>query len=152
MDAQQIAALEAVVGRQLSAEEQATLAPLVLSRNDVAVAAQLSVGRVTHGPTQIGEGTVVAVMGDPRGGLFLDAVIELGSQDRTVYWGMAPVRRGVLDLSIPAARASLESLKAKLPEYAADIEALLSVGVVPDPVHFSIVSDALNRVDGGMTS
>lgn len=146
MNAQQIAALEAVAGRQLSANDLLSLGPLVEARNDVAIAAYLSVDRIAHGPTQIGEGTVVAAMGDPRGGLFLDAVVTLGLTDRTVHWGMAPVRRGALDLSIPAARASLVALKTKLPDYADDIDKLLKVGVVPDPIGFEAVSNALNKV------
>ena len=151
MNADQIAALEAVAGRTLSGAEKATLAPLVQIRNDVAIAALLSAGRTKHGPTQIGEGTVVAVLGDPRGGMFLDAVVELGARDRTVHWGLAPVRRGALDLSIPAARASLATLKEKLAEYAGDVDKLLACGVVADPIHFNTVSDALNMAEGRMT-
>jgi len=151
MDATQIAALEAVAGRALTSTEKASIDPLVQVRNDVAIAALLSAGRTKHGPTQIGEGTVVAVLGDPRGGMFLDAVVDLGEQDRTVYWGMAPVRRGVLDLSIPAARASLAALKERLVEFADDIDKLLKCGVMPDPIHFNTVSDALNKAEGRMT-
>ncbi|WP_305821389.1 hypothetical protein [Massilia brevitalea] len=146
----QIDALAVVAGRALTPAELVVLEPLVCARNDVEIAAILSVGRTAYGATQIGEGTVVAVM-DPRGGLFLDAVVELGQVDRDVHWGMAPVRRGVLDLSVPAARASLIALRSKLPNYAAEIDKLLQVGVVPDPIDFNVVSDALNNAEGRMT-
>ena len=86
-----------------------------------------------------------------RGGQFLDAVEALGISDRTVFWGFDPVRRGVLDLAIPAARAQLASLKLKMPEYSADLNKLLTLGVVPDPIPTNAVSDALNKVEGRMT-
>jgi len=146
----QTTALAGVAGRALTPAELASLEPLVAARNDVAIAEIISAGRTVPTPTQIGEGTVVAVMGE-RGGLFLDAVVALGQTDRAVYWGMAPVRRGVLDLSIPAARASLLALQAKLPDYASEIDKLLQVGVVANPVDYNTVSDALNKAEGRMT-
>jgi hypothetical protein len=151
MTPEQQTALEGVVGRQLVAADIAAIEAHLEVRNDVAIAAALSLGRVKHGPTQIGPGTVIAVLGDPRGGLFLDAVEELGKTDRTVYWGMDPVRRGALDLQVPAARAALVVLKPKLPDFADDIDKILAVGVVPDPIPFGAVSDALNKAEGRMT-
>lgn len=144
-------ALEGLAGRSLTVDEIAALAPLVAVRNDVDTAALLSIGRTKHDPTQIGIGTVVAVLGDPVGGEFLDALDALGETDRTVYWGMDPVRRGVLDLSVPAARASLTALKEKMPAYAEHIALLLQVGVVPDPIPFDRVSAAINKAQGLMT-
>lgn len=151
MNASEKSALEGLVGRSLSVDEIAALAPLVAARNDVDTAALLSDGRTKHGPTQIGIGTVVAVFGDPQGGEFLDALDALGETDRTVYWGMDPVRRGVLDLSLPATRASLTALKEKMPAYADHIDHLLQVGVVPDPIPFDRVSAVLNKEQGLMT-
>jgi len=151
MNASEQAALEGLIGRSLTADEVGAIGPLVLARNDVEAAALLSAGRTKHGPTQIGIGTVVAVLGDPRGGKFLDAVDVLGETDRTVYWGMDAVRRGVLDLSVPAARGSMTTLKEKIPEYVGEIDLLLQVGVVPDPISFDRVSAALNKAQGLMT-
>lgn len=145
------AALEGLTGCALMPEQIALLDPLVAARNDVEIAAVLSEGRSKHGPTQIGIGTVVAVLGDPRGGEFLDAVDVLGGIDRTVYWGMDAVRRGVLDLSVSAARDSLTALKEKMSGYADDIDRLLQVGVAPDPIPFDRVSAALNKAQGLMT-
>ncbi|WP_312548170.1 hypothetical protein [Massilia sp.] len=150
MNDAQINALTSVAGRVLVTSELDALAPLVAIRNDIAIAALLSTGRTRHGPTQIGSGTIMAVLGD-RGGPFLDAVEELGATDRNVYWGLDPVRRGVLDLNIPEGREQLARLKPKLPEYAADIEKVLAVGVVPDPIPFDTVSRALNAAEGRMT-
>jgi hypothetical protein len=151
MTPEQKAALEGLVGRELLPAEITQIDQIIGIRNDVAIEAILSAGRTVHGSTQIGPGTVIAVMGDPRGGRFLDAVQELGVEDRTVYWGMDPVRRGSLDLSVPAAVTSLIALKGKLPEYAVDIDKLLLVGVVRDPVGVNRVSDALNKAEGRMT-
>lgn len=142
-----IDALAGVVGRQLTADEIAALEPFVAARNDGAIAALLSKGRTKHGPTQIGSGTVMAALGD-RGGDFLDAVEALGGTDRNVYWGFDPVRRGVLDLSIPAARAQLAVLKSKLPAHADDLDKLLLVGVIADPLSIDVVSVALNKAEG----
>ncbi|KQQ90381.1 hypothetical protein [Massilia sp. Leaf139] len=85
-----------------------------------------------------------------RGGAFLDAVEVLGATDRNVYWGFDPVRRGVLDLGIPAGRAQLARLKDEMVEYAADLDKLLMVGVVADPLQVEVVSRTLNEVEGRM--
>jgi hypothetical protein len=147
MDEKIIAALEKVAGRALTEVEKVDLDPFVLARNDVEIARQLSAGRTKYAPTTIGIGTVVAVIG-AQGGNFLDAVNNLGANDRQVHWGFDPVRRGVLDLSVPAARAMLADLKTKIPDYAADIDKLLGLGLVPDPIDYNAVSDALNAVGG----
>lgn len=150
MTEEQQAALAGVAGTSLGDELLAELEPLVEARNDVAIAELLSAGRTRHAPTQIGIGTVIAAMGDPRGGQFLDAVEDLGKTDRTVYWGFDPVRRGVLDLAVPAGLAMMVQLRAKMPAFADDIDKLLAVGVVADPINFNTVSDALNRATPGV--
>ena len=142
-----IDALTLLVGRELTAGEIDALGPLVAVRNDVAIASLLSIGRVKHGPTQIGTGTIMAVFGD-RGGAFLDAVEALGKTNSNVRWGFDPVLRGVLDLSIAAGRAQVELLKTELPAYAEDLDRLLQTGVVVDPVSFDAVSRKLNIVEG----
>jgi hypothetical protein len=142
----QIDALAGLAGRALSGPELSELAPLVEIRNDVAIAALLSVGRVKHGPTQIGPGTIVAVMGE-QGGAFLDELTALGETDRTVYWGMDPVRRGAFDLSVKPARDWIGTLQRDLAQYATSLDWLLMLGVVPDPIHYNTVSHALNQAE-----
>lgn len=115
-----------------------------------ALAVLLSVGRTRHGATQIGVGTIMAVLGADRGAEFLDSVESLGATDRAVYWGFDPVRRGVLDLRVPAAVASLGDLKAKLPDYALDIDRLLQIGVEPDQLSRFDVMAALFNDDGSV--
>lgn len=143
-------ALQALVGRALSAEELLALEPLVEARNDVGTAAALSAGRVKHGPTQIGPGTIVAVLGD-AGGAFLDDLQALGQTDRAVYWAMNPITRGVFDLSIQAARTSLANLKAKMPDHVGHIDTVLTIGLMPDPIPFDQVSRVLNEAQGLLT-
>lgn len=139
----QQSALAGLVGRALTAVEVSAIEPHLETRDDVAIAAHLSAGRVKHGPTQIGPGTIVAVMGD-QGGRFLDEITALGETDRTVYWGMDPVRRGAFDLSVKPARDWIATLQRDLPQYATRLGWLLMLGVVPDPIHYNTVSDALN--------
>lgn len=129
-------------------QSDAALAAAYAGKQCDVIASLMSVGRTKHGPTQIGSGTIVVALGDPRGGMFLDAVEQLGQTDRTTYWGMDPVRRGVLDLSVPAAPAFLASLKSKLPDYASDIDKLLLIGVVADPVNVADVHTALFEFNG----
>lgn len=140
-------ALQGLVGRELSAEELLALEPLVEARNDVGIAAALSAGRVKHGPSQIGPGTIVAVLGD-AGGAFLDDLQALGQTDRAVYWAMNPITRGVFDLSIPAARTSLLNLKAKMPGHVDHLDTILKIGLMPDSIPFDQVSRALNEAQG----
>lgn len=147
----QLKALQGLVGRDLTSDEVAQLDPLVEMRNDMAIDDLLSVGRTHYGITQIGAGTIVAIMGDPRSGEFLDAVENLGVTDRTVYWGFDPVRRGVLDLSVPAAVGLLITLQVKLPDYADDIAKLLAFGRVASPFGHAVISAALNKAEGRMT-
>lgn len=151
MTPDQQTALQGLIGRDLTADEVVAIDAIIGHRNDVAVAAILSTGRVKHSATQIGPGTILVAVGDPRGGQFLDAAEALGKLGRTVYWGLEPVRNGYLDLSVPAAVDLLTGLKAKMQDFADDIDKLLLVGVVPDPIHFNIVSDALNAAEGRET-
>jgi len=142
-------ALAALVGRALTAGEMSAIEPHLSIRNDVAIAEILSIGRTRHSATQIGTGTIMVVFGE-RGGAFLDAVEALGQTNRNVYWGFDPVRRGVLDLAIPAGRAQVTALKTEMPDYAVDLDRLLQVGAVADPIHFDAVSRALNTAEGRM--
>ena len=141
----QQSALAGLVGRPLTVGEVSAIDPHLETRNDVAIAAILSKGRIKHGPTRIGSGTVVAVM-NGRGGDFLDAVEELGKTNRDIYWGMDPVRRGEFDNSVPQARAWLETLKGLIPGFDTELSMLSMVGAIADPIPFERVSAKLNEV------
>ena len=145
-------ALETVAGRALTDAEVTALDPLLdpNNRNDVEIARIISNGRVKYEPTQIGPGTIIAVMGD-AGGQFLDDVTALGQSDRNVYWGMDAVRRGAFDLSVPLARGMLAALQTKLPAHAQNLSKLLAAFAQPDNVPVNSVSDALNKAEGRMT-
>jgi hypothetical protein len=150
MNPEQLAALEAVAGRQITDAEKAVLADLVAVRNDVAVAALLSTGRMRYERTEIGVGTCIDVMGADAGP-FLDAVTALSEHDSTLRWGMNLFHKSKLDMSMLVTRQIIGALKTPLSQYANHIDALLQVGSVPNPVHFNAVSDALNVAEGRMT-
>jgi hypothetical protein len=60
--AQQLS-LEGLISRELTGDEIAEIDPLLPDRNDVAIAAILSAGRVKTQPTPIGIGTVLSCHG-----------------------------------------------------------------------------------------
>lgn len=109
---------------------------------DQAIADIINVGRVRPQSKEIGIGTILAVMA-PAGGVFLDGLNALGSTDRNVYWSMELIRQGRFDIGMPAARAQVQALADGQPDLAAGIEALLALGVAPDPVSAADVSRAL---------
>lgn len=123
---------------------------LIAQRNDVAIAAALSVGRVKVQSRLIGIGTILATLG-PQGGAFLDGLVKLGETDRNVYWAMELVRRGELDIGMDATRQQIGALIEQFPEMKPAVDALLSLAEVPDPVDVNAVSDALNKAEGRMT-
>lgn len=132
-----------------AAHSRPDCAEALATRDCIALAAILSVGRVRYRHTQIGPGTVVAVMRPLGcGGKFLDAVVKLGEQDRDIYWGMDPVRRGEFDLSIPEARDALLSVKSQSPEFGEAIDLLMQFGQEPDPLTALLVGDALFHRNG----
>lgn len=150
MTPEQQSALAGVAGRALTEAELIALEPLVAARNDVAVAALLSVGRKRLHHKPIGYGTILEAAGD-QGGALIDALTSLGAENRNVYWGMKPVERGELDLGLLAVQAQLGQLAAILPQFADALHALQALGYAPDPIHFNTVSDALNVAEGRMT-
>ncbi|NMG64893.1 hypothetical protein GPA19_08035 [Azoarcus indigens] len=135
----QQSALAQLAGRALDAAELAALAPLVQARNDVAVAALLSVGRVVIEPREIGVGTILAVLG----GEWLDQLATLGDADRTVYWAMELIRQGRLDIGMAETRARVTALAALQPGLAEGLHQLLALAEVAAPLHHAAVSAAL---------
>lgn len=135
----QQAALEALVGRPLTAPELA----LVDIRDDLSLAASLSVGQTRVVSTQIGIGTVLAVMA-PNGGAFLDSLAAIGASDANVKWALEMIKNGTFDVGHPVTRAQIQAFAAAQPSMASALDDLLAVAVQPDPISTSVVSEILN--------
>ena len=150
MTTAQQSALEAVAGRALTGEEIAAIDLLLPERNDVAIAAILSTGRVKTQPTLIGIGTALAVMA-PSGGEFLNALESMGATDANVKWALKMIEQQTFDVGHAVTRAQLDSFAGASPEMAAAVGALLDVAEVADPINYNAVSDALNIAEGRVT-
>lgn len=146
----QQSALEALASRPLTAVDIAEIEPLLADRNDVAIAAVLSVGRKRLQHTAFGPGTIVVVFGG-TGGQFLNELVELGKSDPDIYWGMNPIERGEFDLGVAASHVLIDKLIVRMPAYADQLTVFKSLGYVPDPVNYNAVSAALNVAEGRMT-
>lgn len=118
----------------------------VAERRDAQIAAALSAGRTKPVPTEIGTGTILAALGD-GGGAFLDALVEVGTVNRNVYWTMDLIRQGRLRIDLPATRAGMQGLAAAVPSLAPAVQALMTIGVEPDPIPVELVTSALDRRD-----
>lgn len=156
-----IAALQALVGRALTDDELAALAPLVAVRNDVATAALLSVGRVRIEARMLSERGVLSALGSEAGDKMLTALEGITSADslpaplRSNY---GAIRRAVswlkgdgVDVGDPLTRGLLDALAATGVIQAASAAAVKRLAERPDAVAVSPVSDALNKAQGLMT-
>lgn len=143
-------ALQGLVARTLTADEVIALDSLLPDRNDVAIAAILSTGRVKSQPTPIGIGTVLAVMA-PSGGAFLNAIESKGATDANVKWALKMIEQQTFDVGHPVTRAQLEAFAADTPAMATAIDALMAVAETADPIHYNAVSAALNIAEGRVT-
>ena len=143
----QPAALESVAGRPLTPQEYVDIDALLPIRNDVAIAENLSAGRVITRPTPIGIGTVLAVMA-PAGGELLNALEAMGAADSNIKWALKMIEQGTFDVGHPVTRAQLQGVAAAVPAMSAAIEALLAEAESPDPIHYTEVSAALNVAEG----
>lgn len=143
----QQAALEGIAGRPLTAQEIEQINPRLdpSGRDDVAIASMLSAGRTRSVPTEIGIGTVLAVVGE-GGGAFLDRLVQIGQADRNVHWAFKLIERGAYRIDLPASRAGMLALAAAAPDTAGAISALLELGIEPDPINPQTVTAALNEV------
>ena len=145
----QQAALEGLVNRDLSADEITAIDLLLGDRNDVAIAAILSVGRTRIESKQIGRGTILAVMA-PMGGLFLGTLRDIGdTRPRTIDSAnvaevVGLIDRGEFDIGMEASRVQLQLFAAANADMAPGIAALLALPVVPDPLSVAAVSAILN--------
>lgn len=118
----------------------------VAARRDAQIAAALSEGRTKLVPTEIGSGAILAALGE-GGGAFLDALVEIGTVNRNVYWTMDLIRQGRLRIDLPATRAGMQGLAAAVPSLAPAVQALMTIGVEPDPIPAELVTSALDHRD-----
>lgn len=150
MTPQQQAALESVAGRALSAAEFAEIDPLLPARNDVAIAAVLSAGRVRVESRMINVGSVLDVLGPADGAAVLDALEALKPAVPAVRWAFVLLERGELDVGLASTRGQIDALTGVVfsPAQAAAIKGLAEQ---PDPIAVGAVSDALNIAEGRLT-
>ncbi len=144
----QQSALEGLAGRALTPDESVAIASHLAIRNDVAIAALLSAGRVQLESHPIGHGTILEMM-PAHGGEFIDTLESIGTQNRNVYWGIQPLNRGAFDLGLQASQDKLNWLKTSIvPQFADEITALQALGYAPAPLSIDFVSRALNAAEG----
>lgn len=141
MNTQQQSALETLVGRALTGSEVTALTPLVALRRDGGIAVILSVGRVHLVPTEVGNGTILEVLGLSAGNALMDLI-----NSEVNFRHVKPlVEQGRLRLDTPLVRGTLQSLVPTLLTQA-QASALMARAEVPNPVSVNAVSDALNLI------
>lgn len=174
MTPNQQAALEALAGRALDAGDVATLDPLLAVRDDLAVSAHLSVGRVRLEEFRVSELVVRRELGvvpasrllkvlrdsaaaadagvvEPWLGVAL-AGMGVPTSDHDAYqetvgaaWRWLTQAEG-LDVGAAAARDMLDLIAAGVPAVAAACATIKGLAVVADPLSSAAVSTALNEV------
>jgi hypothetical protein len=152
----QQSALEALVGgRPLAEDELTEIEPLLNpdARNDVAIAAILSVGRTKQTDVSIGIGDILNTLRGvgSGGGVFLDTLQSLGVQDRDLFYVYKLLEAGTLHINLPNVQEGLQQLATAVPSLAPQIAALSALGIEPDLVQYTAVSDALNKAEGRLT-
>lgn len=175
----QQSALEALAGRALEPGALATLDPLVAARNDVAIAAALSVGRVSVGERRVSELGVRKLLGVVPASRLLSLLrasaaaadagtiepwlatvlsgMGVAAEDHDAYqetigsaWRWLTQPEG-LDIGDAAARDMLDLVAAGNAALAASCVTLKAAAEQPDPIHFNRVSYALNIAEGRVT-
>jgi len=116
------------------------------NRDDVAIAAALSVGRWRYRHTEAGFGTILSAIGPVDGAALLDTLAAIKATNRPLYWAWYLLERGVFDFGTPATQAQMDALVAAGVLSADNAEKLKALGIEPDPVSVAAVSDELNRV------
>lgn len=154
-------ALESLAGRGLSVAEIAVLDPLLDVRDDVAIAAVLSTGRVTVVSHRIGELGILDLLGPVAGDAFLTA-LEAITGPETLPEPLRPytgaIRRGVcwlktdgLDVGSATARVLLDALAAGGVLDGGAVTAIKASAERASPIPYAAVSDALNVAEGRLT-
>lgn len=139
-------ALGQLLGRALTDAEVGAIEPHLAARNDVAIAGILSAGRTRAAVREIGNGTVLEVLGIEVGNLLLDEL-----SNNSIYRHVKPLLdQGRLRIDSPLVQATLQGFAAGgapiLSQAQAD--ALCALGKTADPIHFNVVSNALNIAEG----
>lgn len=137
MTPQQQAALEALAGRPLGADT-AAVTEAVAAGDHRGIAAILSVGRTKTVPTEVGNGTVLEVLGLTVGNALLD-VINSAPDFRHVK---PLLEQGRLRLDSPMTQSALASLVPAVLT-AQHVSDLVARCTQPDPVTHPQVSAAL---------
>lgn len=116
------------------------------NRDDVVIAAALSVGRWRYRRTEAGFGTILSTIGPVDGAALLDTLAAIKAGNRPLYWAWYLLERGVFDFGTPAAQAQMDALVAAGVLSAGNAEMLKALGVEPDPISVAAVSAVLNEV------
>lgn len=174
MTPQQQSALEGLVGRALAPGEITQLDILLPQRNDVAIAALLSVGRVKLHPRMITErgvrGTLSVIAAanlitllreaaDPANPpTWLPAVLGAAGVPQAAHYAYIDsmacaytwLRQDAgIDVGSPAARGMLDLIAlSDSTKFGASVTALKAIAEHPDPIEFNQVSDVLNVAEG----
>lgn len=139
----QQSALEALVGRPLTADEVAHAE----ARNDGLLAATLTYDEIVS--REIGRGAILAAM-RPNGGLFIGTLRDIGAtrprteQSANVEESVGLIDIGQFDVGMAATREQLLVFADSNPSMAADIQALLDLAKVRRTVPLDQVSAILN--------
>ena len=115
------------------------------NRDDAAIATQLSIGRTKTVSKVGGIGVVLKTLGPTAGAAFLDAVSTLAQTNSVVKWGLQMIENGTFDFGDPLAVAQAETFTQTNPPILTtdQANALIALGVVPDPITPAMVAEAL---------
>lgn len=176
----QQSALELLVGRALTSDEQERIDPLLLIRDDVAIAAALSSGRralVSHKISARGvretltvpqagrllrlfKSTADAYVANPTNvPAWLAAVLAAAgvpAEDRADYFDMVAcahewLQGDGIDMGAMKPRSMLDMIAGSDPSFADTVASLKRLGERDDPILFAEVSRALNNSTPGVT-
>lgn len=105
----------------------------ILATKDSQKIADFLPPRISIKSTQIGVGTILAVMA-PAGGAFLDALENIAAIDSDVKWSFVLIKAGTFDIGMAETRQQLLVFVSKNPSLSGPISALLKVAEVKSPV------------------
>ena len=112
-------------------------------RDDGAIAAALSVGRVRLEPRPIGIGTILNALGPVAGAALLDRLDAARASIPPLKWAWVLLEAGQLDVSLAATRGQIDALVDGGLISAGEAAALKALAEVPDPVSAQDVGRAL---------
>jgi len=113
------------------------------TRDDGAIAARLSQGRVKTVKTIGGIGSILTALGPEAGGAFLNTCSQLAAQDPAVKWGLQMIQSAAFDFGSPLAVAQANAFVTAGVLTQDQANALIAIAVVPDPVSVAMVAQAL---------